>query len=76
MRIQHLFYNKIKIADYASVFFSTYGLCLCILLYYGKTFWGISELELDSVLSYNTLCTIFLVVTIYMRYDLNLEADK
>ena len=75
MRISNIFYNKLKIADYASVFFSTYGLSLCVLLFYMKDYDNIDRTR-DMVLAYNSLCSIALIFTIYVRYDLNLQADK
>lgn len=75
VRMSNIYYNKIKIADFASVFFSTYGISLCVLLYYMKSIDNIKNTR-DTILAYSCVCTIGLILTIYIRYDLNLTADK
>ena len=61
-----------KVTEYASVFFATYGLGLAMLLYEMK---NLSSMETTQnlVLAYNILCTIGLCVSIYLKYDITLK---
>jgi hypothetical protein len=65
-------FNKIKVAEYCSVFFSLYGIGLSILLYEMKNITIIDDF-MDVVLSYNCLCTLGLMCSIYFRYNLQLR---
>ena len=65
-------FNKIKVVEYASVFFSVYGVGLSILLYEMKNLNNI-ESYMNMVLSYNCICTLGLLVSVYFRYDLTLK---
>ena len=72
VRISNSFFNKIKVTEYVSVFFSVYGICLSILLYEMKDHSDIAETR-NTVLVYNVFCTLALMLSIYFRYDLYLK---
>ncbi|CDW76554.1 small-conductance calcium-activated potassium channel protein [Stylonychia lemnae] len=75
VRLSNQYYNKIIISEYSAVFFSTFGMCLSVLLFEMKDNKDISEVQ-NMVLSYNVFCTIGCILSIYMRYDLYLLWNK
>ena len=72
VRITHELFNKIKVCEYATVFFATYGMGLSMLLYEMKDAEKIGDTR-NSVLAYNGLCTFSLLASIYTRYEINLK---
>lgn len=69
------YYNKIIVAEYATVFFASYGMFLSVLLFEMKDNHDIDETR-NMTLFYNVVCTLGLCFSIYMRYDLYLEWRK
>ncbi|CDW71264.1 small-conductance calcium-activated potassium channel protein [Stylonychia lemnae] len=72
IRVSNELFNKIKLAEYASVFFSTYGVFLSILLYEMKDQENIEEYQ-NMILAYNCMCTSGLIFSIYSRHDIMLK---
>ena len=63
------------IAEYCSVFFSTLGLMLNIIVYELRI-QGQSGALMDVANTYNLMCTIFLLFSVFIRYDLWLSWSK
>lgn len=75
VRICNQFYSKIIVSEYATVFFATYGLILGIFLFEMKDDENIMAIR-DSIISYNVVCTVGAIISIYIRYDLYLKWNK
>lgn len=65
-------FNKIKLAEYISVFFSSFGVGLSILLFEMKKIEDM-RLYMNLILAYNCFCTLGLLLSIYFRYELTLK---
>eukprot|EP00347_Sterkiella_histriomuscorum_P010295 403376853 len=72
IRISNEMFNKIKVAEYISVFFSCFGVGLSVLLFEMKKLDDIADL-MNLILAYNCFCTLGLILSIYFRYDLTLK---
>ena len=78
-RLSNRLFSQLVIAEFCSLFFATLGLTMSVLIYELQMFInnqdaelgnGYQGLALEMALLYNMVCTIFLVVSIYIRYDL------
>ena len=71
IRVSNELYNKLKVAEYISLFFAVVSVGLAMLLFEMQNLSdeGVS-IEESSVLVYNAFCTIGLILSIYIRYDL------
>lgn len=72
IRISNELFNKMKVAEFTSVFFAFVGISLSIIIYEIK---NLKDLEgtTNLVLSYNGACTVGLILSLFIRYDLHLK---
>ena len=84
-RVSNGLFSQLVQAEYCSLFFATLGLVMSVLIYELKMMIdnqemnegnGYQGLALEMALIYNMMCTIFLVFSIYIRYDLWLQWSK
>lgn len=74
-RVSNSLFSQLMIAEYCSVFFSTLGLLLNIIVYELRI-QGQSGALMDVANTYNLMCTIFLLFSVFIRYDLWLSWSK
>jgi hypothetical protein len=72
-RLSNCLYSQLMTAEYCSTFYSTLGLLLSIINYekrlIGQQFDDVNKMALFC----NFMCTLFLVMSVYIRYDLWLK---
>ena len=74
-RVSNSLFSQLMIAEYCSVFFSTLGLLVNIIVYELRIR-GQSGALMDVANTYNLMCTIFLLFSVFIRYDLWLSWSK
>jgi hypothetical protein len=65
--------NKLKVAEYISMFFAIFGLILAVLLKEVPNYNAYFACTL--LLTYNCICTFCLLISIYARYDITMKLD-
>lgn len=71
-RISNSLFSQMMTADFCSVFFGILGLALCICMHERKIIKN-EERHLNYIDIYNQICTLFLILSIYIKYDLQLK---
>lgn len=68
-RVSNCLFSQLAIAEFSSFFFASFGLVLSCLLYELRV-GGNTSFAADIALVYNLFCTLFLVISLFTRYDL------
>jgi hypothetical protein len=74
-RVSNQLFSRIMVAEFCAVYFAIVGLCLCITIHEFKHNRnnGHEELTIQSTDIYNSICTVCLLISIYIKYDLQLQ---
>lgn len=71
-RVSNSLFSQMMTADFCSVFFSMLGLFLSMCMYERKIIKG-EDRNINFIDIYNCSCTVFLIISIVIKYDLQLK---
>mmetsp|Transcript_1371 Transcript_1371/g.1802 ORF Transcript_1371/g.1802 Transcript_1371/m.1802 type:complete len:217 (+) Transcript_1371:480-1130(+) len=69
-RVSNRYFSQLVIAEFSAVFFAYFGLALSIFKYEIQQRREEEEFSLNLALFINTTCTLFLIFSLYVRYEI------